>query len=765
MDIRTLGLRADPDPFTDARRWLALILSVFFVLIHLYAGFYGSPNSMLYRMLHLVIALALVFLVFPLRPAPGGALVARAIDTALFVGALWLVWYYLSTIDRWEMRTVRLSAVDLFAAYLTLVLIFEAVRRAVGLIIIAVALFFCVHALYANHFPGVFYGPPTTVTGLLRSLLVGDSGVFGVPLLVMAQYVVLFIFFGQLLSVVGVGTFFLRLAFALFGHRTGGPAKAAVVSSAFMGSLSGSAIGNVLTTGSFTIPLMRRLGYRPSFAGGVESAASTGGMIMPPVMGAIAFIMAEFMGRPYVEVALAALIPALLYFLAIFVAVHLEAKRSGMQTISRDNLPRAWSVLRRQGYLLIPIGLIVGTLVAGYSIIFVAVVAIAGTFLIGFARKPTWPTAPKMLLAAEAAARSTVGLSATAACAGIIIGAIFATGLSFKLSQAAISAADGQLWLLILIAGAMALIMGMGMTASAVYITMVATVIPILRAAGIPEMAAHMFALYFGVVSNITPPIALAAFAAAPLAQADPIRTGVEAAKLGIAAFLIPVMFIYQPALVLEGTAWETVHAATTASIGLIAISAAFVGYLFTPLGPVWRIGLLAGGLMMVVPQGVTDLVGLGVVLLIALLNWRGVGAQRVVKADEIGGDAPTPTAPTGLLGKIAAWRLSKAQAEEGLKIDGGAPAPAKRPDLRSLTSDAAADAETRPVPQELRWPLWGLLALCAIAVEIMGQNLLHNRQPGMWLVGLFAVSIVFTVGVRVLLGRADRLPPQEKVI
>jgi len=759
-DIRSLGLTSEADVFAGARRWVGLVLSVFFVLIHLYAGFYGGPDSMLYRMLHLVVALALVFVVFPLDARRGRRRVAaRALDTVLFLCALWLAWYYLSTIGTWEMRTVRMSTTDLVAAWLTLALIFEAVRRAVGLIILAVALFFCIHALNADHFPGVFYGPPTSLTGLLRSLLVGDDGVFGVPLLVMAQYVVLFIFFGQLLSVVGVGTFFLRLAFAMFGHRTGGPAKAAVVSSAFMGSLSGSAIGNVLTTGSFTIPLMRRLGYRGSFAGGVESAASTGGMIMPPVMGAIAFIMAEFMGRPYVEVALAALVPALLYFLAIFVAVHLEARRSRLRTIPRAELPRAWPVLKRQGYLLIPILLILGTLFAGYSIIFVAVVAIAGTFVIGFLRRPTWPTAPKMLLAAETAARSTVGLSATAACAGIIIGAIFATGLSFKLSQAAMSAADGQLWLLILISGLMALIMGMGMTASAVYITMVATVIPILRAAGVPEMAAHMFALYFGVVSNITPPIALAAFAAAPLAQADPMRTGVEAARLGIAAFLIPVMFIYQPALVLEGALWETALAAGSASIGLVAISAAFVGFLFAPMAPLWRVALMAGGLMMVVPQGVTDLVGLALVLAVAALNRRGIGTG----AARAGTDDEEQAASSGLFGRLAAARLSKVKAEEGLD-DAPKPGAAAGPDLRSLTSDEVADAETRPIPEELAWPLWALLALCAVAVEVMGQNLLHVRQPGLWLAGLFAVSLVFTVGVRVMLGRADALTPQQEV-
>jgi TRAP transporter 4TM/12TM fusion protein len=749
-DVRSLRLKSEVDFFNELRRWIGLVLSVFFVIVHLYAGFYGAPDSMMYRMLHLVLALAIVFVVFPIKPASGWRqVVNRTIDAALFLCAVWLAWYYLSTINSWEMRIVTVTGVDLFAAWMTLFLIFEAVRRVVGLIILGVALFFCIHALFANYFPGVFYGPPTNLIALLRTLLVGDDGVFGVPLLVMAQYVVLFIFFGQLLSVVGVGNFFLRLAFALFGHRTGGPAKAAVISSAFMGSLSGSAIGNVLTTGTFTIPLMRRLGYRGSFAGGVESAASTGGMIMPPVMGAIAFIMAEFIGRPYIEVALAAMIPALLYFLAIFVTVHLEARRLNLETIPRSALPSAWMVLKQQGYLLIPILLIIGTLLAGYSIIFVAMVAIVGTFVIGFSRRQSWPTSPKMLLAAEAAARSTVGLSATAASAGIIIGAIFATGLSFKLSQAALSAADGQLWLLVLISGLMALIMGMGMTASAVYITMVATVIPILRAAGVPEIAAHMFALYFGVVSNITPPVALAAFAAAPLAGADPMRTGVEAAKLGIAAFLIPVMFIYQPALVLEGNFWETILAVGSASIGLVSISAGFVGFLFAPLSIAWRSALLASGLLLVLPVGLPNSIGLIIFIIVSIWNWKSIEEKAVfIRKSE-----KNHNMKLRFFIKIAGSRMAKIRAEEGLEALPDKQS-FKNSDLSNLEFENVENENSLPIKEEMTWQLWLLMGASACVIAVLGENLVHIRQPVMWLMVLFLVSLCFTAGVRLILSR-----------
>ena len=345
---------------------------------------------MLMNPLHLTLAMALVVLVHPLGRSWSDPFNRwSVIDGALLAGAIWLSWYYVSTLPNWALRQVIMSNTDLFAALLTLGLVVEGVRRTLGPILLFVAGAFVLHALFADHAPGVFYGPPTKPLTLLRALVLGDSGIFGTPLGVMAQYVVLFILFGNLLAVVGVGSFFLRLAFSMFGHRTGGPAKAAVVSSAMMGTLSGSAIGNVLTTGAFTIPLMRQLGYRPAFAGGAEAAASTGGMIMPPVMGAIAFIMAEFLGRPYSEIILAALIPALLYFLVIFVAVHFEAKRTGLRTLPRDSLPRTWEVLRRQGYLLIPIALIIGGLVAGYSIVFVAVIALAGTVITGFASRRT----------------------------------------------------------------------------------------------------------------------------------------------------------------------------------------------------------------------------------------------------------------------------------------------------------------------------------------------------------------------------------------
>ena len=729
-------------------------VATLFATLHLYAGIYGAPPAMLFRMVHLTLALALVFLAFPLGRSWAEPWNAWTILDALGFGlSVWLTWYYVATLDGWALRQVMMSEVDLFAAWATLILVCEAVRRTLGPIILIVAGFFVLHALFADHFPGIFYGPPARPLTLLRALVVGDGGIFGAPIAVMAQYVVLFILFGQLLALVGVGDFFLRLAFSLFGHRTGGPAKASVISSAMMGTLSGSAIGNVLTTGAFTIPLMRRLGYRPAFAAGTEAAASTGGMIMPPVMGAVAFIMAEFLGMEYVEIVIAAIIPAALYFLVIFLAVHFEAKRTGLGALPKDRLPVTREVLRREGYLLFPMALIVGGLVAGFSIVLVAVIAIAGAFVMGFVRRATWPTPIRVMEAMEGAARATASLSATAAAAGIIIGAIFATGLSYQVTQGAISVAGDHLWLLLAMSGLMAIVLGMGMTASAVYITMVATVIPILRAAGVPDIAAHMFALYFGVVSNITPPIALAAFAAAPIAGANPLAASVEAAKLGVAAFVIPVMFVYQPALLMIGDPLTVIWSTASAAMGLTALAAAFVGYLVSPLSIPARLAMVVGAFMMIAPEGATDLMGLALAAGAAFVDHRfsaGRAARRVERRE-----ARADAAPRGPLARFAAARMRRAAAE-----DGGEAHAAPSDPLAAVTEAPGGVAEH---PGRSLWLGWGALALFAVAMELIGRQHLQSRDPALWLAlmaGLSTLLVAMAAGA-LALGRrmTSRMP------
>jgi len=749
------------------RGWAIAFLGTFYVLIHVYAGFYGPPESILFRAFHVGTALALVFLYFPLLRHSHGPvrLLARLIDLALIVGAFWVVAYFVIELETWDFRRFQLRFQEYFTAALLTVLVLEAARRAVGPVLVAICVIFLLHAKLADHFPGMFYGPPASWNRLTETMLLGSDGIFGIPVAVMAQFVVLFIMFGTLLNITGGGTFFTRLAFALFGHRTGGPAKAAVVSSALMGSLSGSSIGNVMTTGAFTIPLMRHLGYRRAFAGGVEAAASNGGIIMPPVMGAVAFIMAEFLDRPYLEIIMAAAIPAILYYTVIFVTVHLEAKKLGLATMQKVNLPSPWPIIRKQGYLALPLVLIIVTLVLGYSIVFVAIVIILTTFGLALLQRTNRMTPVRLADAIEQTARATVGLSATAAAAGIIIGAIFATGLSFQISQAAVEFSGGQIWILLVIAALMALIMGMGMTAAAVYITLVATVIPILTRAGIPDIAAHFFAFYYGIISNITPPIALTAFAAAPLAGAGPMATAVQATRLGAASFLLPILFIYGPALLLEGEWWEVITVSGTAFLGLTALAITFTGYFFGFV-PMWQRAIfLASTVLLIVPELTSDAAGISLFALGVAVNfwWSRRAAteasderRRVRKEERATGERATG------IGRYAQRMVQRRLEKEG--EEAVADAPKDINDLtRALMSDQEGSGGTKEVSSRGLIIGWGVVAMVALAFEIMGQVVFHATNPLAWLAVMAALSIGGVTGIVVTWrssARPENAPP-----
>lgn len=739
------------------RGWLSGTLGIFFVLVHLYAGIYGPPDAMLLRSVHVGIALALVFLYYPLGGKKGGqAPIALAIDLLLVLGSLWTIGYYLIELDTWDYRRFDMRFTEFFSSILLTGLVLEATRRAVGPILIMIVVFFLVHSLFADHFVGAFFGPPSSFNHLAETILLGSDGVYGIPIAVMAQFVVLFILFGTLLNTTGGGTFFTRLAFALFGHRTGGPAKAAVASSAFLGSLSGSSIGNVLTTGAFTIPLMKSLGYRRAFAGGVEAAASNGGIIMPPVMGAVAFIMAEFLGRSYLEIIGAAAIPAVLYFAVIFVTVHLEAKKLGLETMARKDLPRAWPIIRKQGYLALPLVLIVVALSFGYSIVLVAVVIIFTTIILALIQRTNRLTPARLIDSLEKTAKSTAGVSAAAAAAGIIIGAIFSTGLSFQISQAAVDLAGEHIWLLLVITAIMALIMGMGMTAVAVYITLVATVIPILVKAGIPDIAAHFFAFYYGIISLITPPVALTAFAAAPLAGATPMATAVQASRLGAATFLLPILFIYSPALLLEGAWWEILLYSTTAFIGLSALAIAFTGYLFTTV-PYWMRGvLLVSTILLIVPDFLYLSIGFVLVVACFAFNWQGRQAARAIenvgeRAQSNGVVSRRNSIFSRLLGRFVDAQLKR----EGGSVDVYSDSPDVA-NIKDLTQNLMSDEEkwggAREISTAGLWIAWAIIFAGALSFELMGQVVFHAAHPIIWTgillfmsgAGLFGVVTVW---------------------
>jgi TRAP transporter 4TM/12TM fusion protein len=734
-----------------ARLALLATLAVYLVLYHVYIGIYGAPTSAIFLPMHLLIALSLVFLLNPLGNAHSRyRSLFLSVDALCVVTCTVLAAYYLSIINTWQAMYVGLQPRDYVAGIVLILLILEAVRRTVGWAMIVLAVIFCCHALFANHFPGIFYGPPIKPESLMQTLVVGDAGVFGIPLLVAAQYIVLFLLFGRLLQAAGAGSFFTRIAFAVFGHRVGGPAKAGVVASGLFGMLSGSGVSNVLTTGAFTIPMMRRLGYRAHFAGGVEAAAAVGGSIMPPVMGAVAFMMAEFMGVSYVTVIIAAAIPAFLYYFSIYWTVHFEARKQGLSRLSKDSMPNAWRIMRSNGYLAIPLLMITVLLVMGYSIILVALVTSLGTFLLSFVSRATLLSPSRIGEALEVTARVTCSLSTTCACAGIIIGAMFATGLSFQVTQLILNMVADQLWLILIIAALISLILGTGLTASAVYITMVATVIPILKASGVPEMAAHMFAFYYGVVSDITPPTALAAVAAAGLAGANPMKTMLEASRLGIAAFIVPLIFVFEPALLMIGTPLQIVTATIVASIGLILTTAALAGYFHKPLSAIQRIAFATAAVLLIVNSPLwVD--GLGLLIAgAAVLSDRipGLAPVTVLQIEADAGEQATPANPDmfrrWLDRRIAKEELEAAK-EMALEGGGGATKVASAEELgRWLKDERASDQP--PPPDIARWSAWAVLAAVTVAIGYMGSLSLHATRPLLWL-GLMLVVTIWLVG------------------
>lgn len=644
---------------------LVAFLAIYLSLYHLYIGIYGSPTNRVFLPVHLCLALALCFLTYP---AARSKKWGEWIDVTCVLGSAMVLTWCLVNLEDWDLKSIGLSTIDRTVCILLLSLVAEAVRRTTGWVLVVLSALFMAHALWAVHFPGVLHGAGVSWESLLISLVIGDSGLFGIPVLVIAQYVVLFLIFGRLLQVIGAGAFFSRLSFALFGARVGGPAKAAVLSSGLFGTLSGSGVSNVLTTGSFTIPMMIKMGYRPAFAGGVEASAAVGGAIMPPVMGAVAFMMAEFMGVDYVQVAMAAAIPALLYYLAIFWTVHFEAARLRLRGLPEELLPKAWPLLRRESYLLLPLATIVLFILLDYSVVLVVVWALLVTVLISFRQRSSMMSPHRMASALVATGRLAGPLTATCAIAGVLIGSMAATGVGFQIAQALVALSGQTLVGLLLLSALLALILGTGLTASAVYITMVATVIPILKQSGVSDMAAHMFAFYFGVVSDITPPTALAAVTAAGIARADPVRTMLQASRIGIAAFIVPFMFVYSPALLMQGNWYDIARASATAAAGLICLAAGLTGYAWRELKLWERLLLFICCAMLVTDEPWTDSVGLVTAIgLLAPQWWRNRAtneqaaphdAQTLRAIGERISAGGSPPEPAHDLQRVGAWAL-----------------------------------------------------------------------------------------------------------
>lgn len=621
--------------FTGILKWIVIIGAISFSLFQLYTATFGTLASQLQRSIHLTFALGLIFLLYPIAnkakkdklPIYDAVLMA----TSVIVGLYW-TFEYRELISRAGMY----NTTDLIIGGLAILLVLEAARRVIGLPIVVIAVVFLLYALYGSYMPGFLEHRGVSIERLISHMYYTLDGILGTPLAVSATFIFLFLLFGAFLEKTGVGQYFNDLALLIAGKQVGGPAKVAVFSSALQGTISGSSVANVVTSGSFTIPMMKKTGYRSEFSGAVEAAASTGGQIMPPIMGAAAFLMAEFTGIPYWDIAKAAVIPALLYFSGIWIMVHLEAKRTGLRGLSKEELPDKKEVLKKL-YLLLPLFVIIGLLMYGFSPIRAALLGILSVILVGAIRKETRMGLKDIAKALENGARTALGVAAATAAAGMIVGVVTLTGLGLKFANGLIDLSNGVLLLTLLFTMIASIILGMGSPTTANYIitsTMAAPAIVLLLTEPGAEvsasvlLSAHMFAFYFGIVADITPPVALAAFAATGISGGKPIRTGFEASRLAIAAFLIPYIFVLSPELLMiDTTISNALLVILTSLIGMTGIGSGFMGYLLKPLNPLERILGIVGGLLLIYPEGFSDLIGLG--LLLTLFIIQALKAKR----------------------------------------------------------------------------------------------------------------------------------------
>jgi TRAP transporter 4TM/12TM fusion protein len=508
---------------------------------------------------------------------------------------------------------------------IAILLILEGTRRLLGWPILLIVLIFFLYARYTFLFPGALYGQGIPWTRLANYLYLDPNSLFGVALQVAATVVFSFVFFGQFLFSTGGGLYFTEGALALFGQYRGGPAKVSVVASSLFGTMSGSAVANVVVDGPITIPMMVRTGYRPEVAAAVEAVASTGGQIMPPVMGAAAFLMATFLGIPYAQVAIAAIFPALLYYLSVFIQVDLEAARRGLRGLPREELPNLKHILAQGWLFLFPIGVLVYVLFfTGLEAEVAGLYATGAVFLVSFLKKASRVTFSKLLIILEKTGEGLLEISIISAVAGLIIGIVALTGLGFTFSQAVVSLAGGNFFLLLVLAAVAAGILGMGMTVTAAYILVVILVAPALVQLGTDPLTAHMFVFYFAVLSFLTPPICLAVYAAAAIGGTDLLKTAFQAMRLAIVAYVVPFIFAYKPALLLRGSVTEVLIAVVTAIAGVWLLAIGVEGYLFRVLNFPKRVVLIVAGLGLMTPGLATDVLGLAIaapVLLRELAN------------------------------------------------------------------------------------------------------------------------------------------------
>ena len=597
----------------SALKKVSLILAICFVAFHLYTAAFGTMPGIAQKSIHLGFLLVIFYINAMVDSEKRWEQIFLGIMALFALGGC----AYITILDEnLQLRAGIVYASDILFAILLIIAIFEACRRKMGNPLVIITLVFVAYAFLGKYIPGFLNQPGMTLKKFTSLVYLTTDGIFGSPLYASASYVVLFVLLGAIMSVSGIGDYMTNLAPSLFGHMRGGPAKVDVVASGFFGSISGSPTANVIGTGTFTIPMMKKNGFEPEFAAAVEATASTGGAIMPPIMGSTAFIMAEMLGIPYTAVAKAALIPAILYFLAVLFGVDIYAAKHGLKGIPRSQLPKVRSMLK-QIYMLAPlIFLIFCMAVFNMTIVRSGLLTIIVTLVLVEINPKTRMTKEQWLQIPVQTVKSAVSVGIACAMAGIISGVIMGSGLGYRISSILTSVAGTSMLLLLVLTMVVSLIMGMGVPTTAAYLVLASLVAPTMIQLGIPPLAAHMFIFYFGCISSITPPVALAAYAGAGLAGCDPNKTGYKAFRLAFCSFLMPYLFVYNPVLLMEGGVLDILWSLVTALIGAYLLASGFEGFFFRwSLKWFERPLMILGAVMLIVPGMVTDLVGIAIIV------------------------------------------------------------------------------------------------------------------------------------------------------
>ena len=634
------------------RQYITVIISIIFVAFQLYATLSGLVTAQILRATHLAFVQLLAFLLFPAtKKMPRNTLPFYDVLLGLAGAGCWM--YIVINFQNLVRRSGNNTTLDVIIGIIGILILFESCRRIVGLPIMTIASVFVIYAFVGKYLPGFLHHRGYSLQRVVCHLFYNTEGIMGTPIGACSTFIFLFILFGALLEKTGIGQFFIDVCNAIAGGASGGPAKVAVLSSALLGTVSGSSVSNTVGSGSFTIPMMKRLGYKGEFAGAVEASASTGGQLMPPIMGAAAFLMAESLGIPYITIVKAAVIPALLYFTGIFITVHLEAKKLGLKGLPREQLPKFLPLFLSKGYMILPLAVIIYFLCSGKTAVFAALMGIVSCLLIGITvsivdlakgRKPTFGSRD-IIDVMCAAARNIISVAIACGMAGIIIGIVTLTGLGLKLGAGLVSLAGGKLFLTLVFTMLASIILGMGAPTTANYlITSTITAGAIIQL-GVQPLAAHMFAFYFGIIADVTPPVALAAIAGAAIAKARPMKTAFNATKLAIGAFIIPYMFVYNSQmLMIDASVGRILFIIATALIGMFGISVALEGYgfnftgllhgsdkskgLIVTLDVIERLLFATAGLLCVIPETRSDIIGLS---MMAVLIAYQIIAKRIL--------------------------------------------------------------------------------------------------------------------------------------